>query len=586
MLSRGVPPPLLRSQVASWMFGVAFVVRVEQMTNVLVRSAVAARLMFVATALLGRSWLAVVSVLMIAASATPGARQATSARTTRPGPTTHHPRRLRALTSGAKGHGMCHAVAVPRRGAPGQPDPMTAHTWRHGAPVCGRCLDQLLRATLARLATSHPGTDRPAARCTIPAVTPQSRRPETRARRGLVAAPHTLASEAGISALRAGGNALDAAIAAAITIAVVYPHMNSIGGDNVWLLWDAGRARLRGLNAVGRAATAATLDDYRARFGAAIPARGGAAALTVPGVVSGWWDAHAYSRDVMGSPLKWRALFDDALVHAREGFPVSPGQHRVTAGARDLFAAHADAEVRRTLWPIYHPERLAAPRFVQAELGATLAAVADGGAEEFYRGALARRIAEGAARAGSPLTARDLAEHRAEWVEPLRAPYRGGEAATLPPPTQGFAALAILGLLEGFDVAALDDADHVHLTVEATKLAFEDRDRWLADPDFVEVPVARALDPARLARRRALISRRRARPLDARTAEGDTIAIVTADGEGQPQTQAALVTRVVDRGLSPQGAVEAPRWLLGRTWGDATRALRLEDRLGAGVNDT
>jgi len=492
-------------------------------------------------------------------------------------------------------------------------------------------------------------------------VTPQSRRPETRARRGLVAAPHALASEAGISALRAGGNALDAAIAAAITIAVVYPHMNSIGGDNVWLLWDAGRARLRGLNAVGRAATAARLDDYRARFGAAIPARGGAAALTVPGVVSGWWDAHAYSRDVMGSPLKWRALFDDALVHAREGFPVSPGQHRVTAGARDLFAAHADAEVRRTLWPIYHPERLAAPRFVQAELGATLAAVADGGAEEFYRGALARRIAEGAARAGSPLTARDLAEHRAEWVEPLRAPYRGGEAATLPPPTQGFAALAILGLLEGFDVAALDDADHVHLTVEATKLAFEDRDRWLADPDFVEVPVARALDPARLARRRALISRRRARPLEARTAEGDTIAIVTADGdgnaavviqstyhefgsgviagdtgvllqnrgaffsldpahpnrlvpgkrtahtlipsmylaggrprfaygtmggEGQPQTQAALVTRVVDRGLDPQAAVEAPRWLLGRTWGDATRALRLEDRFDRTVRDT
>jgi len=492
-------------------------------------------------------------------------------------------------------------------------------------------------------------------------VTPQTRRPETRARRGLVAAPHALASEAGISALRAGGNALDAAIAAAITIAVVYPHMNSIGGDNVWLLWDAGRARLRGLNAVGRAATAATLDDYRARFGAAIPARGGAAALTVPGVVSGWWDAHAYSRDVMGSPLKWRALFDDALVHAREGFPVSPGQHRVTAGARDLFAAHADAEVRRTLWPIYHPERLAAPRFVQAELGATLAAVADGGAEEFYRGALARRIAEAAARAGSPLTARDLAEHRAEWVEPLRAPYRGGEAATLPPPTQGFAALAILGLLEGFDVAALDDADHVHLTVEATKLAFEDRDRWLADPDFVEVPVARALDPARLARRRALISRRRARPLEARAAEGDTIAIVTADGdgnaavviqstyhefgsgviagdtgvllqnrgaffsldpahpnrlvpgkrtahtlipsmylaggrprfaygtmggEGQPQTQAALVTRVVDRGLDPQAAVEAPRWLLGRTWGDATRALRLEDRFDRTVRDT
>jgi len=488
-----------------------------------------------------------------------------------------------------------------------------------------------------------------------------TRWPETRAARGIVAAPHALASAAGVSALHAGGNALDAAIAAATTIAVVYPHMNSIGGDNVWLIWDARGARLRGLNAAGRAAAAATLESYASRFGAAIPARGGAAALTAPGVVSGWWEAHAYSRDVMGSPLEWRALFEHALAHAREGFEVSAGQRRVTAGARDLFSARADADVRSTLWPLYHPDRPSAPRVVQPELAATLAAVAGGGAEEFYRGTLARRLAEGAARSGSPLTARDLAEHRAEWVEPLRVPYRRGEAASLPPPTQGFAALAILALLEGFDVAALDDIDHVHLTVEATKLAFEDRDRWLADPGFAEVPVARALDPERLARRRALISRRRARPLDARTAEGDTIAIVTADGdgnaavviqstyhefgsgvlagdtgvllqnrgaffsldprhpnrlapgkrtahtlipsmylvggrprfaygtmggEGQPQTQAALVTRVIDRGLGPQAAVEAPRWLLGRTWGDATRALRVEGRFGPALPDT
>jgi oxamate amidohydrolase len=500
-----------------------------------------------------------------------------------------------------------------------------------------------------------------AERCTIPAVTPETRWPETRATRGVVATPHALASEAGLGALRAGGNALDAAVAAAITIAVVYPHMNALGGDNVWLVWDAARGRLRGLNAAGAAAAAATLAAYRARFGAAIPVRGGAAALTVPGAVSGWWEAHAYSRDVMGSPLKWQGLFDDALTHAREGFPVSAGQRRVTLAARELFVEGADADVRRTLWPRYHPERLAAPRFVQPELAATLAAVADGGADEFYRGALARRIVESAARAGSPLAAGDLASHRAEWVEPLRVRYRAGEAVSLPPPTQGFAALAIMALLDGFDVAALDDADHVHLVVEATKLAFEDRDRWLADPAFVEVPVGRALDPERLARRRPLISRRRARPLDARAADGDTIAIATADasgnatvviqstyhefgsgvvagdtgvllqnrgaffsldprhpnclapgkrtahtlipsmylvegrprfaygtmgGEGQPQTQAALLTRLVDRSLGPQAAVEAPRWLLGRTWGDPTRALRIEDRFGAAVADT
>src|SRR3989475_5307466 len=230
--------------------------------------------------------------------------------------------------------------------------------------------------------------------------------------------------------------------------------------------------------------------------------------------------------------------------------------------------------------------------------------------------------------------------------------------ASCPPPTQGFAALAILSLLEGFDLAELDEADYVHLVVEATKLAFEDRDRYLADPRFVTVPVAHCLDGARLAERRRLISRRAARPASGAPLEGDTIAIVTADaegnavsliqslywefgsgviagdtgillqnrgaffsldpahvnrlaprkqtahtlipsmylvdgrprlvygtmgGEGQPQTQAALVTRILDRGLGPQAAVEAPRWLFGRTWGEETQSLRLEARLGADV---
>jgi gamma-glutamyltranspeptidase/glutathione hydrolase len=495
-------------------------------------------------------------------------------------------------------------------------------------------------------------------RCRIPAVTPDTRWPEAQARHGLVATPHALASEAGCNAFRRGGNALDAAIAAAVTIAVVYPHMNGIGGDNVWLVYDAGRGQLRALNAIGRSAAAVDLEIYASRFGAAIPPRGGAAALTVPGVVSGWWEAHAYSRDVMGSPVRWAALLQEAVGHAREGFAVSPGQRRVTAAARDLFAGAPDPDVRRTLWPLYHPARLDAARFVQRDLGATLALVAEHGPEEFYRGGLARRLVEGAARAGSPLAPADLAEHRVDWVEPLRVSYRGGEAASFPPPTQGFAALAILSLLEGFDVATIDDADHVHLAVEATKLALEDRERYLTDPAVADVPVARCLDPGRLARRRARIAPRAAMAADTRPAGGDTIAIVAADGagnavaliqslyhefgagivagdtgvllqnrgaffsldarhpnrlaprkrtahtlipsmylvdgrprfvygtmggDGQPQTQAALVTRVIDRGLSPQAAVEAPRWLFGRTWGETSRSLRLEGRFAPGV---
>jgi len=491
-------------------------------------------------------------------------------------------------------------------------------------------------------------------------VTIATRSPEAHCTRGLVATPHLLASETGVAVMRQGGNALDAAIAAAATISVVYPHMNGIGGDNVWLIYDAARGQLRGLNAAGRAAAAVDRERYLARFGPAIPVRGGVAALTVPGTVSGWAAAHAYSRDVMQSSLAWGELLADAVHHAREGMAVSAGQRRVTAAAADLFSAAADADIRRSLWPIYHPARLAAERFVQSDLATTLERVARDGAEEFYRGATARRIAEAAAVAGSPLTAADLAEHRADWVEPLRLRYREGEAVSLPPPTQGFAALMILALLEGFDVAALSDADHVHLAVEATKLALQDRDRYLADPTIVDVPVAHCLDPDRLARRRALISRRAARPVDGLPADGDTIAIVTADGagnavsmiqslyhefgsgvvagdtgvllqnrgayfsldprhpnhlaprkrtahtlipslylvggrprfvygtmggDGQPQTQAALVTRVVDRGLGPQAAIEAPRWLFGRTWGETSRGLRVENRFAPGVAD-
>jgi gamma-glutamyltranspeptidase/glutathione hydrolase len=484
--------------------------------------------------------------------------------------------------------------------------------------------------------------------------------PEAHARRGLVATPHRLASEAGLDVLRAGGNALDAAVAAAATIAVVYPHMNGIGGDSFWLWFDPRRGTLRALAAAGRSAAGVTLDDYRARFGETIPVRGGPAALTVPGTVAGWWAAHVDSRERLGSRIPWPALLARAIGHARDGVAVSAGQHRVTAAAGALFADGAPDEVRRTCWPLFHPDRLGAP-LVQAALADTLERVAAGGADAFYRGDLARRIASGAAACGSPLCEADFAEHQAEWVEPLRTPYRGGEVVSLPPPTQGFVALEILALLETFDVRGAGDADHVHLSVEATKLALADRDRHLTDPAVEPVPVERLIDRARLAKLATRISRRAAMSPGAATAESDTIAIVAADadghavsviqslyhefgagivagdtgvllqnrgaffsldpahpnrlaprkrtahtlipgmylvdgrprlvygtmgGDGQPQTHAALVTRVVDRGLAPQAAVEAPRWLYGRTWGDRSRGLRIESRFAPDVAAT
>jgi gamma-glutamyltranspeptidase/glutathione hydrolase len=483
----------------------------------------------------------------------------------------------------------------------------------------------------------------------------ETRFPEARAPRGMVATPHLLATQSGVAALRAGGNALDAAIAAAATIAVVYPHMNGLGGDNVWLILDARSQNLRALCGVGRAARAATIDWYGARgITQALPARGGPAALTVPAVVDGWWQAHRHSRDAMSSPLEWKALLADAVAYAREGFTASDGQRIPPPREPDLFTDRAPEMIRRWLWPLYHPDALRRGPLVQRDLARTLEAVRDGGAEAFYRGDVARRLVAAAAAAGSPLALEDLAEHRSEWMEPLRIPYAEGHAVSFPPPTQGLSALAVLGMIERFDVASLPEADYVHLVVEATKLAFEDRDRYLTDPAHMRVAAAELLGVERLQARARLISPAHARPSQpAAPAGGDTIALVTADregnavsliqslyftfgsgvmagdtgvvlqnrgsffsldpghvnalapgkrtmhtlipsmyleggrprfvygtmgGEGQPQTQAAILTRRLFRRLGPQAAIEAPRWLYGRTWGAASRALSLEGR--------
>lgn len=483
----------------------------------------------------------------------------------------------------------------------------------------------------------------------------QTRWPEARAPRGMVATPHLLATQSGVAALRAGGNALDAAIAAATTIAVVYPHMNGLGGDNLWLIYDARSQRLRALTAVGRAARAASIEWYAARgISGTLPVRGGPAALTVPAAVDGWWQAHEYSRSRMGSPVGWATLLADAIHYAREGFTASDGQRTPPPREPDLFGERAPEVVRRSLWPLYHPDALRRGPLRQPDLARTLEAVRDGGAEAFYRGDLARRLAAAAAAASSPLAVEDLVEHRSEWTEPLRIAYAEGQVASTPPPTQGMSALAVLGMTEGFDMASLPEADYIHLMVEATKLAFEDRDQHLTDPAFMRVPAADLLAPGRLRARAGLISRVRVRrPEPAAPAGGDTIALVTADhegnavsliqslyftfgsglmagdtgvvlqnrgsffsldsghvnalvpgkrtmhtlipamyleggrprfvygtmgGEGQPQTQAAILTRRLFRRLTPQAAIEAPRWLYGRTWGTASRALSLEGR--------
>jgi gamma-glutamyltranspeptidase/glutathione hydrolase len=480
----------------------------------------------------------------------------------------------------------------------------------------------------------------------------------------MVASPHPLATAAGVDVLRRGGTALDAAVAAGATLAVVYPHMTGLGGDSFWLVWDAVAQRLLGLDACGAAARLATPELYRRHGLAAIPSRGPLAAITVPGAVDGLATAHRWSHEHLGSPLAWGDLLQDAIARARDGFPVSPCFTRVTAGARDL-QGPGDEPALAPFRVAYLPGGAVPAEGTvlrQPRLAATLETLAADGPAAFYHGAVAAAIGRACEAAGSPLRAADLAAHRSRWVEPVTVPYRGGHAASLPPPSQGLAALAILGMLEARDVAAAaaDPADYVHLLVEATKLAFADRDRWLADPDVAPAPVGRLLDPGYLRRRADRIDPGRAAPglLPPGLEGGDTVACVTADGaghrvcliqslyhewgsgllagetgvvlqnrgaafqldprhanvlapgkrpahtltpfmwlrdgqprlvagtmggEGQPQTLAALTTRVVDLGLDLAAAVEAPRWLYGRTWGAPSRALALEGRFAPPV---
>jgi oxamate amidohydrolase len=337
--------------------------------------------------------------------------------------------------------------------------------------------------------------------------------------------------------LLAGGTAVDAAVAAGATLAVVYPHMTGLGGDSFWLIWDERARRLHGLEACGRAAAQATPALYRSRGLTAIPARGPLAALTVPGAVDGLWEAHRLSRETLGSPVAWGDLLEDAIRHARDGVAIPPSLPRVTARAEDLLAGDDTAlqPWRAAYLPagtVPEPGAL----LIQPRLARTLARLAASGGRAFYEGELGAEIATACEALGSPLRAADLETHRSRWVEPLRAPYRGRVAVSMPPPSQGMSALAVLGLLDTLDLraAARDPALYVHIVVEATKLAFADRDRWLADPEVAPVPVARLLDPAYLRTRAEGIDpgRSAAVPATAGVSGGDTIACVTADAAG------------------------------------------------------
>lgn len=463
--------------------------------------------------------------------------------------------------------------------------------------------------------------------------------------RGMITAPHHLASEAGLRVLRDGGNAVEAMVAAAATIAVVYPHMNAIGGDGFWLIAEPGKAPI-GIDAAGQSAALATTAYYRSQGLDAIPSRGPGAALTVNGTVGGW------QRALESAPgkLSLERLLEDAIHHARNGVPVTVGQEVLTGEKlpelKDV-PGFADTYLVDGVVP------KAGHILKQPALGETLHRLAKAGLDDFYRGDLAKAHAAHLENVGSPLRADDFAAYNANIVDALSVRVGDATLYNMPPPTQGVSSLMILAIFERLGIQGAESFDHLHGLVEATKQAFILRNADLTDPKFMKADPNDWLDEKFLDELASNIDPKVALPWPHETKPGDTIwmgaidgegravsfiqsiyweygsGIVVPDtgvlfqnrgngfslyethpnvlapgkrpfhtlnpamalfddggvmsygtmgGEGQPQTQAAVYTRYVNFAQPLQQAVSAPRWLLGRTWGEESVTLKLESR--------
>lgn len=347
-----------------------------------------------------------------------------------------------------------------------------------------------------------------------------------RSRRGMVVSPHHLASQAGLSVLRDGGTAIEATVAVAAVLSVVYPQMLSIGGDAFWLV-GTGKDDPIAIEACGAAGAKVDIDLYRGLT--AIPFRGGLAANTVAGAISGWAGALEVSRR-WGGKLPLARLLEEAIYLAEYGVPVSDNQAELDDDVRAAVApVHGFAPVfmPNGTWP--KPGAL----MKQPALARTLKRLAEAGLEDFYRGDLAKTIAADLAKAGSPLVADDLARHKSRERAPISIMTSKGTIYNFPPPTQGVAALLILGQFDRLNIREAEGFDHLHALIEASKQAYKIRDRIVGDPDYMKESPDAYLTPAYLDKLAAGIDMKRAKPAHAPTGAGDTAWMGAIDGAGR-----------------------------------------------------
>jgi len=368
---------------------------------------------------------------------------------------------------------------------------------------------------------------------------------------GMTASAHPLASQIGIDILKAGGNAVDAAIAMNAALGLMEPTGCGIGGDLFAIVWDAKTASLHGLNGSGRSGSGLTLDSLRARGLKQIPELGGVP-VTVPGTVDAWFELHRkFGR------LPMREILAPAIRYAREGHPVPP-----------VIAFYWQRGLRRFAeypgWQATYAPGGKTPAagdvFRNPDLAATYEIIARRGRDGFYRGDVARRIEAAVHAAGGAISQADLAAHTSTWVQPLSTNYRGYDVWELPPNTQGIAALQILNLLEPHDLAAMghNSIATLHLMVEAKKIAYEDRARWYADPAFAPAPLERLISKAYARERAKLFDPGRAATTipagDAALRTGDTTYLTVVDGDRNCVSLIQSNYRGFGSGVVPEGA--------------------------------
>ena len=389
---------------------------------------------------------------------------------------------------------------------------------------------------------------------------PHATRAVVMAPNGAAATSQPLATQAALDILRRGGSALDAAIAANAVLGLVEPTGSGLGGDLFALVWDPAEKKLLAYNGSGRSPAGLSLEEARARVGknGYLP-RFGAVAASVPGCVDGWFALHSrFGR------LPMAELLAPAIGYARGGFPLTPlisAYWRAFMGTVISLGAKGVIEETDNARATFTRDGMgpgAGERWINPDLARTYEMLAAGGRAAFYTGEIARTFDAYMRRIGGWLRAEDLAAHRGAWVEPISTSYRGYDVWQSPPNTQGFTVLQMLNLVEGFDLGAMGagSADALHVMIEAKKIAFADRARYLADPAFSPVDLAALTSKPYADDRRALISMERASTAieaGAPPAHGDTVYLTTADKDGMMVSLIQSNYFTMGCGLVPDG---------------------------------